>query len=76
MDTYDVWVDFMTMDDDGTVVAHADDVRPGLRVNVGDVVGAGSEDSKTLKARVMRVDINGTVVLEVIDVARRFAARA
>lgn len=76
VDAYDIWVDFMTMRDDGTLVAHASDVRGGRRVNVGDVVTVGSEDSKPANAQVLQVDIDGRIIVKVLDVAARFAASA
>jgi hypothetical protein len=35
MDNYDLWVDFMTMHDDGTIIARVSNLRGGLRVTAG-----------------------------------------
>jgi hypothetical protein len=74
-------VDFMRMHDDGTLTAWADDLRPGLRVNVGDVgdvgdvVIVGSEDSVPARARVVRLDISGLIIVSVLDVAGKHGDR-
>ena len=69
--TFDLWVDFMRMCDDGTLTASAENMRPGLHVNVGDVIIVGSEDSIPAEAQVVRLDISGRIVVSVLDVARR-----
>lgn len=66
MDTYDLWVDFMAMADDGTLLARTEDLREGLRVTAGDVVTVGSEDAAPAKAQVLTVDIDGTICLRVL----------
>ncbi len=76
MDAYDLWVDFMRMKNDGTLTASGSNLRPGLKVNVGDVIAVGSEDSNPAKAQVVQVDISGTIVLRVLDVAETFATSA
>jgi hypothetical protein len=68
---YDLLVDFMRMDDDGTLTARAEDLRPGLRVNIGDVIVVGSEDAIPAEAQVVRLDISGLIGLRVLDVGRR-----
>lgn len=73
---YDLWVDFMTMRNDGTLLAYADDLRDGLRVNVGEIVTVGSEDAIPAEAQVVQVDIGERIVVKVLAVAERFAARA
>lgn len=74
--SYDIWVDFMKMRNDGTLVARESDVVGGRRVTAGDVVTVGSEDSLPAKAKVMSIDVSGAIVLQVLDVARGFAASA
>jgi hypothetical protein len=76
MNTCDLWVDFMGMQDDGTLIAYADDLRDGLRVNVGEIVTVGSEDAIPAEAQVVQVDIGERIVVKVLAVAERFAARA
>lgn len=68
---FDLWVDFMRMKNDGTLTARASNLRPGLRLNVGDVILVGGEDSIPAEAQVVRLDISGRIVVSVLDVARK-----
>lgn len=65
-DSYDLWVDFASMADDGTLWTRASNLRPGLRVSPGDVVIVGSEDAVPARAQVISVDIDGAIVVKVI----------
>jgi hypothetical protein len=72
-DSYDLWVDFASMADDGTLWSQSSNLRPGLRVSPGDVVTVGSEDAVPARARVISIDIDGAIVVKVDEaaVARR-----
>ena len=65
-DGYDLWVDFASMADDGTLWSHSSDLRPDLRVSPGDVITVGSEDAVPARAQVISVDINGVIVVKVV----------
>jgi hypothetical protein len=65
-DSYDLWVDFASMANDGTLWTQSSNLRPGLRVVPGDVVTVGSEDAVPARARVISVDIGGATVVKVI----------
>jgi hypothetical protein len=65
-DGYDLWVDFASMADDGSLWTQSSNLRPGLQVSPGDVVIVGSEDAVPARARVISVDIAGAIVVKVI----------
>jgi hypothetical protein len=65
-DAYDLWVEFASMANDGTLWTQSSNLRSGLRVAPGDVVTVGSEDAVPARARVISVDIGGGIVLKVI----------
>jgi hypothetical protein len=66
MGSYDLWVDFAGMANDGTIWSQSSDLRPGLRVSPGDVIVVGSEDAVPARAQVITVDIGGAIVVKVI----------
>lgn len=65
-DTHDVDVDFMDMTDDHRLWVRAADVRPGLRLTIGARVVVGDEDALPRAARVIAIDADGNVELEVL----------
>jgi hypothetical protein len=65
-DGYDLWVDFASMADDGTLWTQSSNLRPGLQLSPGDVVIVGSEDAVPARAQVISVDIGGAIVVRVI----------
>ena len=65
-DGYDLWVDFASMADDGTLWSQSSNLRPGLRVSPGDVITVGSEDAVPAHGQVISVDINGAIVVKVV----------
>lgn len=68
-DSYDLWVDFASMMDDGTLWTQSSHLRPGLRVAPGDVITVGSEDAVPAQARVVSVDGDAIVVKVIGDEA-------
>ncbi len=65
-DEYEVAVDFMDMTNDRRLWARAKDVRPGLDLFVGRHVVVGDEDADPKVARIVAVDADGNVELEVL----------
>jgi hypothetical protein len=63
---YDLWVDFASMADDGTLWTQSANLRRGLRVAPGDVVRVGSEDAVPARAQVISVE-GGAIVVKIID---------
>jgi hypothetical protein len=66
MEDCDLWVDFASMANDGTLWSRSSNLRPGLRVSPGDVIVVGSEDAVPARAQVITVDIGGAIVVKVI----------
>ncbi|MGH8974610.1 MAG: hypothetical protein ACRD0C_15595 [Acidimicrobiia bacterium] len=66
---YDLWVDFASMADDGTLWSQSSNLRPGLRVTPGDVITAGSEDAVPARAQVISVEERAVVVKVTGDAA-------
>lgn len=62
----DLWVDFASMADDGTLWTQSSNLRPGLSVSPGDVITVGSEDAVPARAQVISVDIGGAIVVKVV----------
>jgi hypothetical protein len=63
---YDVAVDFMDMTDDRHLWARRSDSRNGLRAEVGSYVIVGDEDADPRVARIVEVDPDGNIELEVL----------
>lgn len=59
-------VDFMDMTNDGHLWVRSADVRPGLEIEVGGHVVVGDEDADPKVARVVALDAEGNVELEVL----------
>ncbi len=66
MDDYDIWVDFMRMRDDGSLRTRVRHARDGFVPIVGSYVVVGSEDAESSVARIIAVDIDGAIDLQVL----------
>ena len=65
-DEYEIAIDFMDMTNDRHLWARAVDARPGLDLSVGRHVVVGDEDADPKVARIVAVDADGNVELEVL----------
>ncbi len=65
-ETYDIAVDFMDMTNEHRLWARAADARPGLDLTVGGHVVVGDEDADARVARIVSVDADGNLELEVL----------
>ena len=63
----DIAVDFMDMRDDGRLRTRLQDARPGFVPTVGHYAVVGDEDADPAVARILSVDGDGGVELEVLD---------
>ena len=63
---YEITVDFMDMTDDSRLWARAADARLGLALGVGRYVVVGDEDADAKVARIVTIDADGNVELEVL----------
>jgi hypothetical protein len=64
---FDIWVDFMSMTNDRRVWTRMKDVRPGFVPIAGQYAVAGSKDAFPAVARIITVDIERGIQLEVLD---------
>lgn len=65
-DEYEIAVDFMDMTNDRHLWARAADARPAVEVSVGRHVVVGDEDADPKAARIVAVDADGNVEVEVL----------
>lgn len=65
-DTYEIAIDFMDMIDDRHLWARAGDGRPGVDFSVGRHVIVGDDDADPKVARIIAVDADGDIDLEVL----------
>ena len=65
-ETYDVAVDFMDMTDDHRLWARAADNGAGVETTVGRHVVVGDEDTDSRVARIVSVDAESNLELEVL----------
>ena len=63
---YDLWVDFARMRDDGRVLTRLRDAKPGFVPIAGSYVTVGCEDAEPAVARILWVDAEGTIEVEVL----------
>lgn len=66
MTTYDLWVDFQRMQDDGRLLARARNARPGLTITAGMYLIVGCEDAEPAVAQVLSVAADGSIELRVL----------
>jgi hypothetical protein len=62
---WDLWVDFQSGDDDGLTRANIRNLRPGLRLCVGDVIIVGNEDAESGVGEVMELGQKGGAMIKV-----------
>lgn len=65
-DRYDVAVDFMDMTNDRRLWVRPDDVRSGLSIEVGRHVVVGDDDADPRVARVVAIDDQGNIELQIL----------
>ena len=65
-ETYDIAVDFMDMTDDLRLWARPADVRAGVDATVGIHVVVGDEDAEPKVARIVAVDADGNLEMQVL----------
>ncbi len=66
MDDYDIAVDFMDMTNDRRLWVRGCDARPGVELRIGRYVVVGDDDADPRVARILAVDIDGNIELEVL----------
>lgn len=64
---YDIAVDFMDMTNDGRLWTRMADVRSGFLPIAGQYAIAGCEDADPAVARIITVDIERGIQLEILD---------
>ena len=69
--TYDMWVDFQRMHDDGRLLARTRNARPGLTIAAGMYLLVGCEDADPAVAQVTSITADGSVELQVLPGAAR-----
>jgi hypothetical protein len=67
--TYDIAVDFIDMTDDRYLWVRATDARPGFEAVVGGRAVIGDEDADPRVARIVAIDDDGNLELEVLPAA-------
>jgi hypothetical protein len=65
--SYDIAVDFMDMRNDGRLWTRMKDVRPRFVPIAGQYAVVGCEDADPAVARIISVDIEGGIQLQVLD---------
>ncbi len=65
-DTPDLAVDFMDMTNDRRLLSRRVDARPGYEPVVGAHAVVGDEGAEPRVARILAIDINGIIELEVL----------
>lgn len=66
-DRYDVAVDYMDMTNDRRMWVRAADARTGVQLAVGRHVVVGDDDADRKVARIVEMDADGNVYLEVLQ---------
>ncbi len=66
MTDYDLWVDFMRMQDDGRLRTRLRHARAGFVPIAGSYVIVGSEDADSAVARILSVDAEGAIEVQVL----------
>jgi hypothetical protein len=65
--SYDIAVDFMDMRNDGRLWTRMNDVRPGFVAIAGHYAIVGCDDADPAVARIISVDIEAGIQLQVLD---------
>lgn len=66
-DEYDIWVDFMTMRNDGRIWTRMADVRAGFVPTIGQYAIVGCEDADPAVAQILTLDLEEGVHLRVLE---------
>ncbi len=66
MTDYDLWVDFMRMQDDGRLRTRLRHGRVGFVPLAGSYVIVGSEDADPAVAKILSVDADGAIKVQVL----------
>ncbi len=66
-DTYDLWVDFTCMTDDRRVWTRGADAHPGFAPLAGRYAVVGCEDADPAGAKILSVNAEGHVEVEVLS---------
>lgn len=66
-DDFDIAVDFMDMTNEGHLWVRSTDVRVGVEIVVGRHVVVGDEDADPKVAKIVAVDADGNVELEILS---------
>lgn len=66
-DAYDIAVDYMDMTNDRHLWVRASDAQPGLDLTVGRHVVVGDQDADPRVARIVAIDPDGNLELEVLS---------
>jgi hypothetical protein len=73
---YDLAVDLMDMNSDMRLFARPSDVRPGFQAGIGGYAIVGDEDADPRVARIVDIDSDGNIELEIlrgsVEANRRF----
>jgi len=64
--TYDIWVDFQRVQDDGHLLTRTRNARPGLTITAGMYLLVGCEDAEPAVAQVACVTAEGSVELLIL----------
>jgi hypothetical protein len=64
---YDLAVDFMDMTDARLLWTRSSDARPGFEAKVGGYAIVGDDDADPRVARIIDIDPDGNIALEVLD---------
>ncbi len=62
---WDLWIDFQSGDDEGITRANVRNLRPGLRLCVGDKIVVGNEDAESGVGEVIELGQNGVAMIKV-----------
>ena len=65
--SYDLWVDFQRMHDDGRLLARARNAEPGVVLMPGAYIVVGCEDAEPAVAQILTASADGSLELRVLD---------
>jgi hypothetical protein len=63
---WDLRIDFQSGDDEGLTRANIRNLRPGLRLCVGDIIVVGNEEAESGVGEVMELGRNGVAMIKVL----------
>ena len=62
---WDLWIDFQRADDEGLTRGNIRNARPGVALNVGNVIVVGNEDAESAVGEVVELGDRGFVLVKV-----------